>query len=148
MLAMKCLLIGALMLSPMAALAQDASQIKARLAKAQEYEAKGFHPIDCFAGRVRIQGKPLSRQSFTVFRPTVEMKCCGEKIRSGTTDAHGHFFVEPLSEGEYVAQFTSKGVVYTTNFAVMSAYNIMWPSICESQFFSTRPVLCTGEHRR
>jgi hypothetical protein len=42
MLAMKCLLIGALMVSSITALAQDASQMKVRLAKAQEYEAKGL----------------------------------------------------------------------------------------------------------
>jgi hypothetical protein len=32
--------------------AQDAAQMKARLAKAQEYAAKGFHAVDCFAGQV------------------------------------------------------------------------------------------------
>ena len=51
------------------------------------------------------------------------MKCCGERVASGTTDAHGHFFVEPLSEGEYFAQFTGKAVVYTTNFAVIDGYD-------------------------
>jgi hypothetical protein len=62
------------------------------------------------------------------------MKCCGEKMKGGATDAYGHFFVEPLSEGEYIAQFTSKGVAYTVNFAVMSSYDKCGPAIVELNF--------------
>jgi hypothetical protein len=42
--------------------------------KAHQYMAKGFHPIDCFAGQIRIRGKRLSRQAFTLFQPNAEMK--------------------------------------------------------------------------
>jgi hypothetical protein len=93
-----------------------------RLRKAQNYAAEGFEPLDCFAGQVRVQRKRLSRQSFTVFRPNTDMKCCGEKIAAGRTDAHGHFLVEPLSEGEYFTVFDSKGTKYAMNFSVLQAY--------------------------
>ena len=114
-----------LVLSSILTLAQDEAQTKAmypRWAKAQEYAAEGFNPVDCFAGQVRVRGKRLPRQSFAVFRANAQMKCCGEEIRNGRTDAHGHFVIEPLPEGEYFAQFTSKGDEYTVNFAVIQGY--------------------------
>ncbi|HZP22269.1 MAG TPA: hypothetical protein VFB04_02410 [Terriglobales bacterium] len=122
---MRCFLITALLLSSLTIVAQDNAQTEAlypRMAKAQEYAARGFRPLDCFAGQVRVRGKRLSRKSVTVFRPNAEMKCCGEKITSGRTDAHGHFVIEPLPEGEYFAQFTSKSDRYTVSFAVIRGY--------------------------
>ncbi len=41
---------------------------------------------------------------------------------NGQTDSHGHFVIEPLSEGEYFAQFEGKGIEYTVSFAVMQDY--------------------------
>lgn len=120
---MKRLFTLALLLLSTKVFAQDAAQIKARLAKAQQYAAKGFHPLDCFAGQVRVRQKRLSRQSFTVLRPNAEMKCCGETVKNGRTDSHGHFVIEPLAEGEYFARFESKGIEYTVSFAVMQNYD-------------------------
>ena len=51
------------------------------------------------------------------------MKCCGEAVKNGRTDSHVHFVIEPLAEGEYFAQFESKGIEYTASFAVMQDYN-------------------------
>lgn len=122
---MKHLLTAVLVLSSLTALAQDAAQTKAiypHMAKAQEYAAKGFFPLDCFAGQVRVRGKRLSRQSFTLFRPIAELKCCGEKIAVGRTDAHGHFVIEPLSGGEYFGVFDSEETNYTVRFAVIQSY--------------------------
>lgn len=123
--AMKVLLMTTLLLPSLTLFAQEKSQMETVYpgwAKAQRYAAAGFHPIDCFAGQVRVRGNRLARQSFAVFRPNAEMKCCGERVKSGTTDKHGHFAVEPLSEGPYFALFSSNGVVYTTNFAVINSY--------------------------
>ena len=106
---MKRLFTLALLLLSTKGFAQDAAQMKARLAKAHEYTAKGFHPVDCFAGQVRVRQKLLSRESLTVFRPNAEMKCCGETVKNARTDSHGHFVVEPLAEGGYFAQFETKG---------------------------------------
>jgi hypothetical protein len=122
---MKRFLAVALLLSSLTAIAQNEGQTKAtypRMAKAQAYEAKGFHPLDCFAGQVRIRGKRLSWQSFSVFRPGGGMKCCGENVGVGRTDMHGHFLLEPLSEGEYFAVFDSNGTQYTVSFAVIEGY--------------------------
>ncbi|MGA7462962.1 MAG: hypothetical protein WBW69_22195 [Candidatus Korobacteraceae bacterium] len=122
---MKHLLALALLFLSLKAVAQNEAETKAmypRMAKAQAYEAKGFHPLDCFAGQVRIRGKRLSRQSFIVFRPDGDMKCCGEKAGVGRTDTHGHFLLEPLREGEYFAVFDSNGTQYTASFAVIDSY--------------------------
>jgi hypothetical protein len=122
---MKHLLAVALLLSSLRAVAQNEAETKAmypRMAKAQAYEAKGFHSLDCFAGQVRIRGKRLSRQSFSVFRSGGDMKCCGEKVAVGRTDMHGHFLLEPLTEGEYFAVFDSDGTQYTVSFAVIEGY--------------------------
>ena len=119
---MKHLLAAALLLSSLTVLAQDGDQTYSRTAKAQEYGAKGFHAVDCFAGQIRIRGKRLSWQPFTIFRPNAETKCCGGIVKNGRTDSHGHFLVEPLAEGEYFAQFDNKGAKYTVNFAVIQDY--------------------------
>jgi hypothetical protein len=114
--------------------AQDAAQMKARLAKAQEYMAKGFYPVDCFAGQARIRKKRVSRQPLAVFRPNAEMKCCGEGIKYGRTDSHGHFVIEPLAEGEYFAQFEADGIEYTASFAVMQDYDKCGAGFVELNF--------------
>ena len=122
---MRHLFLLALLLPSLIAMAQNKAQTSAtypRMAKAQQYAAKGFHPIDCFAGQVRLRGKRLAGQPFTIVRPNAEAKCCGEVIKSGRTDSHGHFLVEPLGEGEYFAQFDSKGTQYRMNFAVIESY--------------------------
>jgi hypothetical protein len=134
---MKRFLAVALLLSSLKAVAQNEAQTKTmypRIAKAQAYEAKGFHPLDCFAGQVRIRGKRLSRLSFTVFRPDGDMKCCGEIVRNGWTDSHGHFVVEPLAAGEHFAQFESKGTEYTASFAVMQKYDRCGAEFVELNF--------------
>jgi hypothetical protein len=124
----------ALLLLSTKGFAQDAAQMKARLAKAQGYTAKGFHPIDCFAGQVRVRQKRLSRQPLAVFRPNAEFKCCGEAVKNGRTDSHGHFVIEPLAEGEYFAQFESKGIEYTVSFAVMQDYDKCGAGFVELNF--------------
>lgn len=104
---------------------QEQSQSKAlppRWINAQKYATRGFHPVDCFAGQVRVRGKRLTGQPFSVYLPNTEMKCCGTIVRSARTDAHGHFFVEPLKEGEYFAKFDYKGVQYVTDFAIIQNY--------------------------
>ncbi len=108
--------------------------MKARLAKAQEYMAKGFYPVDCFAGQARVRQKRLSRRSLTVFRPNAEMKCCGEAVKNGRTDGHGHFVIEPLAEGEYFAQFEADGIEYAASFAVMQDYDRCGAEFVELDF--------------
>ena len=106
-------------------MAQDQPQshgIPRRWTMAQKYAAEGFKPVDCFAGQVKIRGKRLAMQPFTVFKTNAEMKCCGSVVKSGWTDRHGHFFVEPMEGGEYFAQFSYKGVQYATSFAVLQSY--------------------------
>jgi hypothetical protein len=94
-----------------------------RWARAQKYAAKGVEALDCFAGQVRIQGKKVKEQPFSVFVPNAEMKCCGRLVKRGQTDDHGHFLVEPMDDGEYFAQFELKGVPYVANFAIISSYH-------------------------
>lgn len=134
LLVMKRFFTLALLLLSTEGFSQDAAQMKARLTKAQEYMAKGFHPVDCFAGQVRVRQKLLSRRSLTVFRPNAEMKCCGEAVKNGRTDSHGHFVIEPLAEGEYFAQFESQGIEYTVSFAVMRDYDRCGAEFVELNF--------------
>jgi hypothetical protein len=91
-------------------------------AKAQKYAAEGFKPVDCFAGRVRVRGKKVTKESFSVFQSDPDKKCCGPLVKSGRTDEHGHFFVEPMQEGTYFARFEFKGIQYTEHFAVINNY--------------------------
>ena len=93
-----------------------------RWAKAQKYAAEGFQPLDCFAGQARVRGKRIVRQSFSVFAPNDDMKCCGGVVKTARTDDHGHFLVEPMVEGEYFAQFEFKGIRYITSFAIINSY--------------------------
>jgi hypothetical protein len=64
----------------------------------------------------------MKEQPFSVFVPNAEMKRCGTVLKSGRTDDHGHFLLEPMQEGEYFAQFEFKGVQYITPFAVIDSY--------------------------
>jgi hypothetical protein len=93
-----------------------------RWTQSQKYAANGFEPLHCFAGQVKIRGKQIREQPFSVFVPNGEMKCCGTLLKSGRTDEHGHFLLEPMQEGEYFTQFEFKGVQYITNFAVIDGY--------------------------
>lgn len=106
-------------------IAQDQSRMKdmyPRWAKAQKYAAEGFQPIDCFAGQGRVRGKRIVRQPFSVFVPNGDRKCCGKLLKSAQTDEHGHFLVEPMTEGVYFVQFEFKGAQYVTNFAIIESY--------------------------
>jgi hypothetical protein len=94
-----------------------------RWAKAQKYLGTGFQPIDCFAGQVKVRGKRVTREPFSVFLPDDNKKCCGTLVKSARTDEHGHFFIEPLQEGEYFAQFQFKGVEQVASFAIIESYN-------------------------
>ena len=94
----------------------------ARLKKAQTYASQGFKPVFCFAGQVKIEGKRLSRQPFSLLTPDEDMKCCGKLVRNGQTDQHGHFLIEPLAEGRYFAKFKSGGSDEVTGFAVVDSY--------------------------
>ena len=101
---------------------QSSEVMMARLKKAQAYSSEGFNPISCFAGQVKIEKKPLSGQPFSVFAPEQDKRCCGTLLKSAQTDQHGHFLVEPLSEGKYFAQFKSNGSVDLISFAVVDSY--------------------------
>ncbi len=86
-----------------------------RWTKAQKYAAEGFKPVDCFAGQGRVHGKRIVRQPFSVLATNDDMKCCGKLLKSARTDEHGHFLIEPMSEGEYFAQFEFKGDRYNNS---------------------------------
>jgi hypothetical protein len=122
---MKAFFLLLLALSMIPGIAQDQSRMRdmyPRWSKAQKYAAEGFEPVDCFAGQVRIRGKRVARQPFSVFAPNGDMKCCGKLLKSARTDEHGHFLVEPMVEGEYFAQFELKGDHYNANFAIIEGY--------------------------
>ena len=80
-------------------------------------------PIDCFAGQVKVRGKRIMRQPVSVFLPDDNQKCCGTLVKSARTDEHGHFFVEPLREGEYFAQFQFRGAEHVASFAIVESYD-------------------------
>ena len=94
-----------------------------RWVKAQKYVGTVFEPIDCFAGQVKIRGKRVTRQPFSVFSPNGNMKCCGTLVKGARTDKHGHFLVEPMQEGEYFAQFQFRGVEHVVSFAIIETYD-------------------------
>jgi len=119
---MKSCFLLSLVLFATLSFAQRMEDMYPRWAKAQKYAAAGFQPIDCFAGQVRVHGKRIVRQSFSVFAPNIDKKCCGEVLKTARTDEHGHFLLEPMAEGEYFAQFEFKGVRYITDFAVINSY--------------------------
>ena len=104
-------------------MAQQAEQMYPRWAKAQRYAAEGFTPVDCFAGQVKVRGRRIAQESFSIFLAEGCKKCCGTPIRSAQTDKHGHFVVEPLLEGEYFAQFHFKGVEHVARFAILAGYD-------------------------
>lgn len=120
---MKASFLCILALSVVPANGQDSrvKEMYPRWAKAQKYTAEGFNPVDCFAGQVKVRGKRAKKEPFSVFLPD-DKKCCGPLVKSGRTDEHGHFLVEPMEEGEYFAKFEFKGVQYTENFAVLNSY--------------------------
>jgi hypothetical protein len=120
---MKYFLIVLLASLVMPGVAQSNEEMYARLDKAKKYDSEGFKPIDCFAGQARVRGKRNKRESFSIFLPDKNRKCCGTLVRSARTDEHGHFFVEPLAEGEYFAQFRYKGVQQIASFAILKSYD-------------------------
>jgi hypothetical protein len=101
---------------------QSADEMLARLNRARMYAAQGFEPVFCFAGQVKVEGKRLSREPYSVFVSDENMKCCGRVVKDGQTDQHGHFLVEPLTEGKYFAKFRSKGSEHLASFAVVDSY--------------------------
>jgi hypothetical protein len=122
---MKSSLVAFLLLLAAPVIAQEQSQPhdpSLRWTRAQKYAAEGFKPVDCFAGQVRIRGKRLTGQTFSIYAPNGDMKCCGSLLKSARTDNHGHFFVEPLKEGKYFAQFDFRSALYSTNFAIIKSY--------------------------
>lgn len=111
-----------LLLCPVAGFSQSADAMLQRLKQEQAYASKGFEPVSCFAGQVKVEGKRLSRQPFSVFLPDEQMKCCGKNIKDGRTDQHGHFLVEPLLQGAYFAKFKWNGSDEVVGFAVVDSY--------------------------
>ena len=94
-----------------------------RWAKAQKYAAEGFQPVDSFAGQVRVRGKRITQEPFSIFLPDATKKCCGALVANSRTDKHGHFVVEPLQEGKYFVQFRFKGAEYVARFAILKSYD-------------------------
>ena len=95
----------------------------ARWNKAQTYASEGFQPVSYFAGQVKLEGKRLRQQPFSLFVPDQDRKCCGALLKSARTDQHGHFLVEPLPEGRYFAKFKSDGSNdLLISFAVVESY--------------------------
>lgn len=95
----------------------------ARWKKAQTYASEGFQPVSYFAGQVRVTGKRLEQQPFSLFVPDENRKCCGALFKTARTDQHGHFLVEPLREGRYFAKFKSDGSNdLLVSFAVVESY--------------------------
>jgi hypothetical protein len=122
---MKSPLLVSLLLIAVSIIAQEQAQPRdpnPRWTKAQKYSAEGFHPIDCFAGVVKVQRKRVTRQSVSVFAPNAEKKCCAHLVKNTRTDDHGHFSVEPLEEGEYFAKFEYKGAQYVADIAIIRGY--------------------------
>src|SRR5260370_39752346 len=88
--------------------------------KARKYSSEGFQPLDTFAGQATVRGKRIASQSFSIFAPGGDMKCCGEVVKIARTDKHAHFFIEPLAVGEYFAELEFMGIQYITSFAVLA----------------------------
>jgi hypothetical protein len=120
---MKRFFIVLLALMAVPGIAQQTKNLYPRLAKAQKYDSEGFTPIDCFAGQVMVRRKRIMRGAVSVFQPDDGQKCCGTLVKSARTDKHGHFFVEPLREGEYFAKFQFGGVEHTASFAILESYD-------------------------
>jgi hypothetical protein len=118
---MKSVLLLLLLATP--SVAQQPAEMYPRWAKAQRYAAEGFKPVDCLAGQVKVRGKRIAQEPFSLFLPDGDKKCCGTLVRSARTDKHGHFVVEPLQEGEYFAQFHFKGIEHVASFAVLASYD-------------------------
>src|SRR5437879_9724261 len=90
--------------------------------KAQTFASEGFEPVSCFAGQVKVEGKRISKESFSLFAADQGRKCCGTLLKTARTDQHGHFLVEPLPEGRYFAKFKSQGSDDLFSFAVVQSY--------------------------
>ena len=119
---MKSFFLVLLALLAMPGVAQQMKDMYPRWTKAQKYAAEGFEPLDCFGGQARVRGKRIVRQTFSVFAPNSDMRCCGEVIKTARTDEHGHFLAEPMAEGKYFAEFEFKGVQHITSFAIIDSY--------------------------
>ncbi len=120
---MKSFFLVLFVLLAMPSVAQQMKDMYPRWTKAQKYAAEGFKPLDCFAGQVKVRGKRVTREQFSVFLPDDDKKCCGTLVKSARTDEHGHFLVEPMREGEYFAQFQFKGVEHVASFAIIEPYD-------------------------
>ncbi len=120
---MKFFLVASLALLVMPSLSQTTKDMYPRLTKAQKYAAEGFTPVDCFGGQVKVRGKRIMREPFSVFLPDDNKKCCGTLVKSARTDEHGHYFVEPLREGEYFVQFQFGGDEHVASFAIVETYD-------------------------
>ena len=131
---MRSAIFAFLLVSAYTAYPQSADATLARLKQAQMYSAEGFRPIFCFAGQVKAHGKRLSRQPFSVFAADQDKKCCGELIKNARTDQHGHFVVEPLSQGRYFAKFSFGGSEEPVRFAIVDAYQECGSSHLEINF--------------
>src|SRR5260221_8396818 len=83
---MKSFFLVLLALLAMPGVAQQMKDMYPRWTKAQKYAAEGFEPIDCFGGQARVRGKRIVRQTFSVFAPNGDMRCCGEMIKTARTE--------------------------------------------------------------
>jgi hypothetical protein len=84
---------------------------------------KSSHQLICFGGQVRVNGKRLTFRPFEILAPNEGGTGCGNLVRKGKTDQHGHFLIEPLGAGEYYARFDDRGVEEVVGFTLLHNYD-------------------------
>src|SRR5215472_14994514 len=133
---MKGLILAILFVSATAAHQQSnqPEPTNVRWKKAQAYASEGFQAVSCFAGQVKVRGKRFSRHPFALFAADQDRKCCGALVKSGQTDQHGHYLIEPLPEGRYFAKFPYKGSDDLVRYAVVEDNQSCGPTHLEINF--------------
>jgi len=102
-------------------------------AHAQVGNTANFPPLRCFAGQIRVDGKKMKRRPYQLFKAKDDSSCCGDLVKTGRTDEHGHFFVEPLNKGRYYAKFETQEAERTVSFALINTYKK-----CDASFVEIR----------
>lgn len=85
--------------------------------KNQKLAANGFPPVTRWGGQAKLRGKLLVGQPYTIVRNGSDAP-----IAQAHTDQHGHFLVEPLTQGEYIARFEVQSQRYSVKFGIPNGY--------------------------